>query len=86
MDFRSNPDNFIHILRFLRDGKNFQAPLDPQARESLREEALYFGCPALVSFLDRESGGDAVAARALDGSALAADLADLGDSEVRARC
>lgn len=78
MDFRSNPDNFIHILRFLRDGKNFKAPEQAEARESLREEALYFGCMALVNHLDRGHGeNEGAMVAAVEGSALAADLADL---------
>jgi len=77
MDFRSNPDNFMHILRFLRDGKNFSAPEQAEARASLREEALYFGCMALVSHLDHGSGNTDVVGVA-EGSAMAADLADLG--------
>lgn len=80
MDFRSNPDNFMYILRFLRDGKGWQAPEQADARESLREEALYFGCMALVSRLDAEqSGMRQGSGGAVEGSAMATDMAELGE-------
>jgi len=64
--FQSNRENFTHILRFLRDGRNWKPPESWEERESLREEALYFGCPALVGRLaadeaDRQSDDEAVA-------------------------
>jgi len=78
MELRTNPDNFTHILRFMRDGKSWQAPEDAGARESLREEALYFGASALVNHLDRLGSGYDGAAVAVEGSAMATDLAELG--------
>jgi len=76
--FQSNPDNFTHILRFLREQKNFKGPEDAEARANLREEALYFGCVALVNHLDGGSCAGDGAVAAVEGSAMATDLADLG--------
>lgn len=74
LPFHSDPENFGHILRFMREGKNFQAPETAESRKSLREEAIYFGCMGLVGHLD---SGCAEDKGAEGGSALAANLADL---------
>eukprot|EP00747_Dinoflagellata_sp_TGD_P193628 gnl/TRDRNA2_/TRDRNA2_60042_c0_seq1.p1 gnl/TRDRNA2_/TRDRNA2_60042_c0~~gnl/TRDRNA2_/TRDRNA2_60042_c0_seq1.p1 ORF type:complete len:178 (+),score=31.51 gnl/TRDRNA2_/TRDRNA2_60042_c0_seq1:66-536(+) len=52
LDYTSDGSNFVHILRFLRDRKEWQAPDQPEARAALRQEAIYFGCGALVDHLD----------------------------------
>lgn len=56
--FRPDPSNFSHILHFLRDGKGWQAPACPEQRASLRQEALYFGCPGIIQALDEVEGDE----------------------------
>ena len=53
--FDADPANFTRILHFLRDGKRWQPPETQEERQSLRAEAEYFGCMALVDRLDVEN-------------------------------
>lgn len=51
----------MHILRFIKNKAAWDAPKTPEDRAALRNEALYFGCMALVERLDaleedREAG------------------------------
>eukprot|EP00929_Paragymnodinium_shiwhaense_P116850 TRINITY_DN867_c7_g1_i1.p1 TRINITY_DN867_c7_g1~~TRINITY_DN867_c7_g1_i1.p1 ORF type:complete len:227 (-),score=74.72 TRINITY_DN867_c7_g1_i1:85-702(-) len=52
MAFRADKSNFSHILHFLRDGQQWKVPEDATVRQSLREEAHYFGCPGIVAAMD----------------------------------
>lgn len=53
VNFGSDREHFREILHFLRDGgEGWQPPRDRHRCESLRKEALYFGCPQLVNRLD----------------------------------
>ncbi|CAK0844295.1 unnamed protein product [Prorocentrum cordatum] len=54
VDFESDPINFTHILRFMRDGEAWQPPDDNKARAALKKEAVYFGCTGILNRLDRD--------------------------------
>eukprot|EP00928_Gymnodinium_smaydae_P016427 TRINITY_DN16166_c0_g1_i1.p2 TRINITY_DN16166_c0_g1~~TRINITY_DN16166_c0_g1_i1.p2 ORF type:complete len:237 (-),score=58.22 TRINITY_DN16166_c0_g1_i1:46-672(-) len=59
LDFTAERDNFRHILHFLRDGKQWKAPVSPRVREALRKEAFYFGCPGIVQAIDEAEAAEA---------------------------
>lgn len=91
IEFRSNPDNFTHILRFMREGSAWKAPdnFSAQDRENLRQEALYFGCMALVGLLDQDGSATAATVPSDAGatvSAMAADLADIKSCPAEVAC
>mmetsp|Transcript_31339 Transcript_31339/g.79253 ORF Transcript_31339/g.79253 Transcript_31339/m.79253 type:complete len:203 (+) Transcript_31339:42-650(+) len=52
LNFQSDRDNFVYILRFLKCRASWQPPESLEARRALRAEAMYFGCEALVDKLD----------------------------------
>ncbi|CAK0857752.1 unnamed protein product, partial [Prorocentrum cordatum] len=58
VDFESDPINFTHILRFMRDGEAWQPPDDDKARAALKKEAVYFGCTGILHRLDRDENVD----------------------------
>lgn len=53
-DFDSDPANFAHILRFMRDGEGWEPPQDLKVRAALKREAMYFGCHRMLDRLDKD--------------------------------
>ncbi|KAK6754429.1 hypothetical protein RB195_013436 [Necator americanus] len=43
-----DPTHFAKVLNYLREGENFVAPTEDDARESLRREAEFYNLPGLV--------------------------------------
>lgn len=56
--FQADRSNFTRILAFKREGKRWEPPEQPEERAALREEALFFGCMALVERLDELEGNN----------------------------